>query len=252
MGQVSSGFFWVWRYEIKVFGPFPQHQIPHRATYEVSLSRKGKRGQMNPADSHQHPLIIGLTGSIGSGKSTVSALLRELGATVLDADLYAREAAEVLKGEICAAFPEACAGGFLDRRKLGQRVFADQEAKRRLEALIHPYVRRRMAEDTQQALQAGGQVVIHDIPLLFEAGREGGLSGVLVVAAPLELRVARVVARSGLSPEEVLARDANQLPQDEKIRRATWVIWNDGDLQTLRERVRNWYESLHREGGGPS
>ncbi|MCL6569575.1 MAG: dephospho-CoA kinase, partial [Meiothermus silvanus] len=69
---------------------------------------------MNPADSHQHPLIIGLTGSIGSGKSTVSALLRELGATVLDADLYAREAAEVLKGEICAAFPEACAGGFLD------------------------------------------------------------------------------------------------------------------------------------------
>ncbi|PZA07928.1 MULTISPECIES: dephospho-CoA kinase [unclassified Meiothermus] len=207
---------------------------------------------MNPADSHQHPLIIGLTGSIGSGKSTVSALLRELGATVLDADLYAREAAEALKGEICAAFPEACAEGFLDRRRLGQRVFADPEAKGRLEALVHPYVRRRMAEETQQALEAGNWVVVHDIPLLFETGRAGDFAGVLVVAAPYELRLRRVMARSGLSPEEVRARDANQLPQEEKIRRATWVIWNDADLQTLRERVRNWYESLHRKGWAPS
>ncbi|HEU4741022.1 MAG TPA: dephospho-CoA kinase [Meiothermus sp.] len=200
---------------------------------------------MNPADGDQHPLIIGLTGSIGSGKSTVSALLRELGAVVLDADVYAREAAEALQPEICASFPQACAAGFLDRRKLGQIVFADQEAKRRLEALIHPYVRRRMIEDTQKALEAGVRVVVHDIPLLFETGREGSFRGVLVVAAPYELRLQRVMSRSGLSPEEVLARDANQMPQDEKIRLATWVIWNDGNLETLRERVRNWYEKIN-------
>lgn len=209
------------------------------------MGGEGKMGQMNPADSDQHPLIIGLTGSIGSGKSTVSALLRELGAVVLDADAYAREAAEALQAEICASFPEACEGGWLDRRKLGQIVFADQEAKRKLEALIHPYVRRRMIEDTQKALDAGVRVVVHDIPLLFETGREGSFRGVLVVAAPYELRLQRVMARSGLSREEVQARDANQMPQEDKTKRATWVIWNDADLETLRERVRNWYTSLY-------
>jgi len=208
-------------------------------------------GQMNRADGHQHPLIIGLTGSIGSGKSTVSALLRELGAVVLDADAYAREAAEALQPEICGLFPEACEAGWLDRRKLGQVVFADLEAKRRLEALIHPYVRRRMLEDTQRALEAGDRVIVHDIPLLFEAGREGDFSGVLVVAAPGELRLQRVMSRSGLSREEVLARDANQMPQDEKILRATWVIWNDGDLATLRERVKDWYTRVTPSSSPP-
>lgn len=188
--------------------------------------------------------LIGLTGSIGSGKSTVAQRLRELGVPVLDADEYAREGAVVLKAEICQAFPEVCQGGEIDRAALGRRVFADPEARERLEALIHPYVRRRMREETEKALRQGHQVVMHDIPLLFETGREADFAGVLVVAAPTELRKARVMARSGLSEAEFLARDQSQMPQEEKVRRATWVIWNEADLDTLHERVEAWYREV--------
>ncbi len=190
--------------------------------------------------------LIGLTGSIGSGKSTVAQRLRELGVPVLDADEYAREGAVALKAEICQAFPEACREGEIDRAALGRRVFADLEARRRLEALLHPYVRRRMREETEKALSAGQKLVVHDIPLLFETGREADFAGVLVVAAPTELRKARVMARSGLSEAEFTARDQSQMPQEDKVHRATWVIWNDADLETLRERVDAWYREVAR------
>ncbi|ADD28345.1 dephospho-CoA kinase [Meiothermus ruber] len=188
--------------------------------------------------------LIGLTGSIGSGKSTVAQRLRALGVTVLDADEYAREGALVLKSEICQAFPEACAGGEVNRAALGRLVFSDPAARRRLEALLHPYVRRRMQEETEKARQAGHRLVVQDIPLLFEAGREADFAGVLVVAAPTALRKARVMARSGLSEAEFEARDRSQLPQEEKVRRATWVIWNDADLDTLHKRVEAWYREV--------
>lgn len=190
--------------------------------------------------------LVGLTGSIGSGKSTVAQRLRALGVAVLDADEYAREGAKVLKAEICQAFPEACHEGEPDRAALGRRVFADPEARRRLEALIHPYVRQRMQEETEKARQAGHSLVVHDIPLLFEAGREKDFAGVLVVAAPTALRKARVMARSGLSEAEFEARDQSQLPQEEKVRRATWVIWNDADLDTLYSRVEAWLKEVDR------
>ncbi len=188
--------------------------------------------------------LIGLTGSIGSGKSTVAQRLRALGVPVLDADEYAREAAQVLKAEICQAFPEACRDGELDRAVLGQLVFRDTQARRRLEALIHPYVRRRLREETEKAQQAGHRLVVHDIPLLFETGREKDFAGVLVVAAPTDLRKARVMARSGLSEAEFASRDQSQLPQEEKLRRATWVIWNEADLDTLHKRVAAWYREV--------
>lgn len=188
--------------------------------------------------------LVGLTGSIGSGKSTVAQRLRALGVAVLDADEYAREGAKVLKAEICQAFPEACLEGEPNRAALGRRVFADPEARRRLEALIHPYVRQRMQEETEKARQAGHSLVVHDIPLLFEAGREKDFAGVLVVAAPTALRKARVMARSGLSEAEFEARDQSQLPQEEKVRRATWVIWNDADLDTLYSRVEAWLKEV--------
>jgi dephospho-CoA kinase len=190
--------------------------------------------------------LIGLTGSIGSGKSTVAQRLRELGVPVLDADEYAREGALVLKSEICHAFPEACSGGEINRAALGRLIFSDPEARRRLEALIHPYVRQRMQEETEKARQAGHSLVVHDIPLLFESGREKDFAGVLVVAAPTALRKARVMARSGLSEAEFEARDQSQLPQEEKLRRATWVIWNDADLDTLYSRVEAWLEEVNR------
>ncbi len=187
---------------------------------------------------------IGLTGSIGSGKSTVAQVLRELGVPVLDADAFAREGAVALKVEICRAFPEVCTDGAIDRAALGRRVFGDPAARRRLEAILHPYVRQRMREEVQKAAAMGHKVVVHDIPLLFEAGREGDFAGVLVVAAPTELRKARVMARSGLSEAEFAARDASQMPQAEKIRRATWVIWNDADLAALRAKVEAWLREV--------
>ncbi|MDX2004406.1 MAG: dephospho-CoA kinase [Meiothermus sp.] len=183
---------------------------------------------------------IGLTGSIGSGKSTVARLLRERGVTVLDADALAREGAGVLKAEICAAFPEVCAGGEIDRAALGQRVFSNPEERKRLEAILHPYVRMRMREETARAEAEGQGLVVQDIPLLFETGRERDFDGVLVVLAPTPTRQARVAARSGLSEAEFEARDAQQMPQEEKARRGTWVIRNDGGLEQLSRQLETW------------
>jgi len=187
---------------------------------------------------------VGLTGSIGSGKSTVAQRLCELGVSILDADEYAREGAVVLKAEICQAFPEACRAGEIDRAALGRWVFSDPEARRRLEHILHPYVRGRMREESDKAQAAGKPLVVHEIPLLFETGREADFAGVLVVAAPLEIRKTRVMKRSGLSEAEFAARDASQMPQEEKIRRATWVIWNDADQPTLQKRVDAWYREV--------
>jgi dephospho-CoA kinase len=187
---------------------------------------------------------IGLTGSIGSGKSTVAKILRELGLPVLDADAYSREGALVLQKEICAAFPEVCLEGKLDRQALGRRVFNDHEARKVLESILHPYVRKRFAEELEKLQAQNPAVVVLEIPLLFEGGWEERLEGVLVVATPDDLRLKRVMERSGLSEQEVKERDATQMPQDQKIRRATWLIWNDGNLSDLRSEVERWWEEV--------
>ncbi|WP_448569830.1 dephospho-CoA kinase [Thermus sp.] len=185
-------------------------------------------------DEAKHPIIIGLTGNIGSGKSTVAALLREMGYPVLDADLLAERARELKKAELKALFPEAFRGEELDRRRLAQVVFQDPERLRALEDLIHPEVRR-LLEAELARLEA--PLVFVEIPLLFEKGWEGRLDGVVLVAAPLEERLKRVMARSGLSREEVLARERAQMPEEEKRRRATWVLENRGSLEDLKAQV---------------
>jgi len=183
----------------------------------------------------KHPIIIGLTGNIGSGKSTVAAFLREMGYPVLDADALAEQARELRKEELRRLFPEAFRGEELDRRALARLVFADPERLRALEALIHPEVRRLLSEELAR-LRA--PLVFLEIPLLFEKGWERRLHGVVLVAAPLEERVRRVMARSGLSPEEVLARERAMLPEEEKRGRATWVVENTGSPEELREKAR--------------
>lgn len=185
-------------------------------------------------DQAKHPIIIGLTGNIGSGKSTVAAFLREMGYPVLDADLLAERARELKKAELKALFPEAFLGEELDRRRLAQLVFSDPQRLRALEELIHPEVRRLLAEELSR-LEA--PLVFVEIPLLFEKGWEGRLQGTILVAAPLEERLKRVMARSGLSREEVLARERAQMPEEEKRRRATWVLENRGSLEDLRAQV---------------
>jgi dephospho-CoA kinase len=185
-------------------------------------------------DQAKHPIIIGLTGNIGSGKSTVAAFLREMGYPVLDADLLSERARELKKAELKALFPEAFLGEELDRRRLAQLVFSDPQRLRALEELIHPEVRRLLEEELSR-LEA--PLVFVEIPLLFEKGWEGRLQGTILVAAPLEERLKRAMARSGLSREEVLARERAQMPEEEKRRRATWVLENRGSLEDLRAQV---------------
>jgi dephospho-CoA kinase len=204
---------------------------------------------MNSTQSAHPVRIIGLTGSIGSGKSTVAAMLRQRGVVVLDADAYARQAAVELASQICQALPQGCVDGQPDRARLAALVFANPDSRKTLEGIIHPYVRSCMEADQQQAVAQGARLVVLDIPLLFESRGTAGLDGVLVVAAPLEERLARVMARSGLTRQQVLAREANQLPQQDKIDRATWVVHNDGSLGDLYRSLEVWLNQL--EGIGP-
>lgn len=185
------------------------------------------------------PRLIGLTGNIGAGKSTVARALVERGAALVDADVLARAATadpEVLEA-IRTAIPDAVmVDGKLDRASLAARVFADDEARRALNAIVHPWVRRASAARVAElaAMSPAPPVILLDIPLLYENGLEVGLDGVIVVDAPLEQRVARVVARSGLTAEAVRARDASQMPAQEKVARADFVLRNDGSVRDLR------------------
>ncbi len=187
--------------------------------------------------------IIGLTGPIGGGKSTVAALLREEGVPVIDADGLAHEGLGARSAEVCRAFPEACVAGVPDRRRLAQLIFTNPDRRERLEAILHPYVRRRIDELLAHYRAQGAAIAVVEIPLLFEKGWEHRLDGVLVVSAPWEVRRRRLVAR-GLDPEDAERREASQMPAEEKVRRATWVIDNSGDLDALKEKTLAWLREV--------
>lgn len=190
---------------------------------------------------------VGLTGGIASGKSTVSAILAELGAVVIDADLLAREvvargtpglAAVVEEFGDAVLTPE----GDLDRPAMGRIVFGDAGARKRLEAIIHPLVHRRGAELEAEA--PGDAVVVHDIPLLAEGGRASSFDAVVVVDSPSEVQVERMVRDRGWSREEAEARIAAQATREERRAIATHVIDNTGSLEDLRARVEQVYAAL--------
>ncbi len=182
---------------------------------------------------------IGLTGPIGGGKSTVAEILRKAGVPVLDADRIAHEGLYEEREAICAAFPEACEEGVPDRKKLAAVVFKDDAARKKLEAILHPYVRRRLVEALAKLEAEGAPLVVLEIPLLFETGWEKDLDGVLVVTAPAELRYRRLGAR-GISVDEAKRREAAQLPPEVKAERADWVIENAGSRAELEEKVLRW------------
>lgn len=195
------------------------------------------------------PLQVGLTGNIGSGKSSVARLFAERGAALIDADALAREATQdpAVLQEITAVFgDEVLEDGALDRAALAARVFGNPEARADLNAIIHPWVGRERAARTAAfaARVSPPAVVIHDVPLLFEVGLDAELDRVVVVDAPLELRVARVVARSGLAVDDVRSRDAAQLPLAEKVRRADFVVDNSGSLGDLETQVETVWQAL--------
>lgn len=185
-------------------------------------------------------LHIGLTGGIASGKSTVSAILRDLGCVVVDADAVAREVVAPGTSGLAAvveAFGDdvLAEDGSLDRPALGAIVFADQEARRRLEAIVHPLVAQRSAE---LAAEAGpDDVVVHDIPLLAETGGAGRFEHVLVVDVDPEVQVERMVRDRGWSETDARGRMAAQASREDRLAIATHVVVNDGSLDDLRRRV---------------
>ena len=190
--------------------------------------------------------LIGLTGGIGTGKSTVSGMLRALGATVIDADEGARAVVEPgtpgLRA-VVAEFGQSVLGadGGLDRAALAEIVFKDPDRRARLNAITHPLVREWMAERTAAATG----VVVHDVPLLFENGLGAAYERTVLVYAPDAVARERLVAR-GLSEEQARARMAAQMPVEEKRALADLVIDNSDGLPETERQVRELWESLTR------
>jgi dephospho-CoA kinase len=190
---------------------------------------------------------VGLTGGIASGKSTVSAILAELGAVVIDADVLAREVVARGTPGLDAVVAEFGSGvltpeGDLDRPAMGALVFADPDARRRLEQIIHPLVHQRGAQLEAEA--APDAVVVHDIPLLAEGGRAGSFDAVVVVDAPEDVQVSRMTSDRGWTREEAESRIAAQASREDRLGIATYVVDNTGTLADLREQVVRVYATL--------
>ena len=169
--------------------------------------------------------VLGLTGSIGMGKSTTAAIVRRFGVPVHDADaavhrLYRGEAAPL----IAQAFPSAVRDGIVDRAALGQAVIGSPERLRALETIVHPLVRREEEAFLAAAVRSGAGLVLLDIPLLFETGGERRCDAVLAVTAPAAVQRARVLARPGMTAEKLDAILAKQMPDAEKRRRAHFLV----------------------------
>jgi dephospho-CoA kinase len=196
---------------------------------------------------------VGLTGGIASGKSTVSAILRELGAVVIDADQLAREVVARGTTGLTAVVEEFGPGvltpeGDLDRPAVAATVFGDAAARRRLEAIVHPLVRRRIAELEAEA--PAGALVVHDIPLLAESGRADSFDAVVVVDAPEESQVARMVRERGWTEDEARARMAAQSTRAARLAMATYVIDNSGTVEELHRQVEELYAKLAPPANG--
>jgi dephospho-CoA kinase len=189
--------------------------------------------------------ILGLTGSVGMGKSITLRFFAEEGVPVYDADaevhrLYEGAAVPAIE----AAFPGTTSGGKVDRTKLAARVLGDAAALRRLEAIVHPMVHdveRRLLEDAEAA---GHKVAVLDIPLLFETGSDQRVDAVVVVTAPPDVQRARVMARPGMTEEKFAAILAKQMPDAEKRRRADFVVDSSQGLDAARAQVRAILESV--------
>jgi len=205
----------------------------------------------------QRPYVIGLTGNIGTGKSTVGRMLAELGARVIDADQVAHEAMRpggpAFQAVVDAFGPGILgADGSIDRVRLGDIVFRDAAALKRLEALVHPAV---IAEVEARIARAEEPVVVVEAIKLIEAGMHRRYDALWVVTAPRELQIARLMRERGLTEEEAALRVDAQPPQEEKAARADVVIVNDGSLDELWQRVEEEWPRIQdrqaeRNGGG--
>jgi len=184
-------------------------------------------------------IVLGLTGSLGMGKSATARFFAEAGVPVHDADaavhrLYAGEAAPAIE----AAFPGTTGASVVDRQKLGGRVLGDPAAMRRLESIVHPLVRREELRFLDGAANAGAAVAVLDIPLLFETGADRRVDAVVVVTAPPQVQRARAFERPGMTEEKFRAAIARQMPDAEKRRRADFIVDTSLGFDSARAQVR--------------
>ena len=191
------------------------------------------------------PFRLALTGSIAMGKSTAAAMFAADGVPVFDADatvhaLYAGRAAPLIE----AAFPGTVRDGVVDRQALGRTVLGDASAMARLEGIVHPLVAEARAAFLARAKEQGADVVLLDIPLLFETGQEGMADAVAVVSAPADVQRARALARPGMTADKLDAILARQVPDAEKRARADYVIRSDEGMEAMRGRVRAVVEAV--------
>ena len=200
------------------------------------------------------PISAGLTGGIATGKSTVAGMFRNLGAALVDADETAREIVrpgQEAWQEVVDAFGEEIVDsqGAIDRPKLGQMVFHDSQARRRLEAILHPRIQSAM-EEKRWALIRGARhpVILMDIPLLFETGQQDRFAEVIVVYVPEKVQLARLIQRERFSPAEAQARLEAQISIEIKRLMATRLIDNSGSRDQTRTQVKKIYQQLKLKG----
>jgi dephospho-CoA kinase len=197
-------------------------------------------------------LLVGLTGNIGSGKSTVAQMLSERGATIIDADVLARRAVELgttAYDNIVKRWGQAVLApdGHLDRAALRRVVFADHDQLEELNQIVHPEVERLRARLVDQARKRGDRIVVCDIPLLFERHMTDRVDRIILVDAHRALRLERLVKDRGLRETEAMEMIAAQMPAELKRARADFVIDNDGTLTQLERRVHDMWIALHSE-----
>jgi dephospho-CoA kinase len=186
--------------------------------------------------------LIGLTGGVGSGKSAVAEMMRELGADVVDADEATHAVYEPGSpgfDAVVREFGEGYVdGGRIDRSRLGELVFRDDDARRRLNSIVHPLVRDWMAQRTAEAAERGADVVVQDVPLLFENGLERLFSTVVLVYVPEEVQIERLVSGRGVTPERARGMIAAQMPIENKRGLAHHVINNSGTREETLAQVK--------------
>ncbi len=188
---------------------------------------------------------VGLTGGIGSGKSEVARIFDELGAFIVDTDMLARDAVAPFSDGLMAiarVWPQVVLSGALDRTALAEIVFRDPAARERLNSIVHPFIRLLALEREKHARP--GQLIVHVVPLLFETGYAELAERSIVVIAPEDERVARVVMRDRIDEAHVRARMAAQMAPERARTLADYTIENDGNLAHLRERTRTIYDLL--------
>lgn len=192
--------------------------------------------------------LVGLTGGVGSGKSTVAEMMRELGADVVDADEATHAVYEPGSPGFDAVVrefgDEYVDGGRIDRSRLGALVFRDDDARRRLNSIVHPLVREWMAQRTAEAAERGAEVVVQDVPLLFENGLERLFSTVVLVYVPEEVQVERLVSGRSFTPERARAMIAAQMPIESKRGLAHHVISNSGTREETLAQVKAVWKQL--------